>query len=334
MKKVILTLPEKDVPVIEDLLKEGLNIHELQARFEKPHEQPERVRFSFYVFDDQLDKMIKRLRESLDFDDRYTFIEVLAPEFMVSSVLDKLEEERKDEKPTLERPTVEDLIESVEQYTHLEYGKIILSIIAGLVALIGLFLDNVVIIIGAMLLSPILGPIYAFAISTAIGNVKDALRSALIIGVMLGVIVLFSFFATIILSLFFELPITDEIESRLSVNPIFILMAILLGFAAIFALSKGIAEGIAGVAIAAAVIPPTVTIGIAAAIVPWQAIDALVLTLQNVIGLVAGSIIAVAALQVGPRNLYDHYRAKKLIIGVGWLLVVLILFILVLSLLI
>ena len=43
----------------------------------------------------------------------------------------------------------------------LDFQLIILTLLAGIVALFGLFLNNVAVIIGAMVISPLLEPIYA-----------------------------------------------------------------------------------------------------------------------------------------------------------------------------
>jgi uncharacterized membrane protein len=108
-------------------------------------------------------------------------------------------------------------------------------------------------------------------------------------------------------------------------------MAILLGVATMIALSKGIPEGIAGVGIAAALLPPAVVSGIAVVLYPQGAIKALVLTLQNVVGLIAGSIIGVMFLHIGPRDLFTRIQSRQVIIRVAWFLVILIIFLVVIS---
>jgi uncharacterized hydrophobic protein (TIGR00341 family) len=249
-----------------------------------------------------------------------TMIEVLTPDFVISSVLKRAEKKAEKEK---EKTPVEKLIDSIRPQKSLDIGKIALTSIAGIIALTGLFLNNVAIIIGAMLLSPLLGPIYAFAINTALGRGKDAFKSIGNLSIMILIVIVISYLATLFIDPFIELQKTSEISSRIDTGLIYVIMAILLGFASIFALSKGISEVIAGVAIAAALLPPAVVVGIAFALYPQDAIDAIILTLENVLGLMAGSLSAVIILGIGPRKYYEKTVARKFIVRTTLFIIIL-----------
>jgi uncharacterized membrane protein len=108
-------------------------------------------------------------------------------------------------------------------------------------------------------------------------------------------------------------------------------MALLLGFATMTALSEGIPEGIAGVAIAAALLPPAVVTGLSLVLFPEGAVRAAVLTLQNIIGLIAGSIIGALFLHIGPRDLLAQGISQKFITRILWFLAVLIVFLVIVS---
>ncbi|HEC94871.1 MAG TPA: TIGR00341 family protein [Thermoplasmatales archaeon] len=222
-----------------------------------------------------------------------------------------------------EKTPVEKLIDSTRVYLKLDFSKIGLTSIAGIIALIGLFMNNVAIIIGAMLLSPLLGPIYAFAINTAVGDGRDAFKSISNLLIMLFVVVALSFLFTQTITPFFNLTVTNEILSRMDANIIYIIMALLLGFASILALSKGISESIAGVAIAAAILPPTVVTGISLSLFPTQTLTPLVLTVDNLLGLMAGSLIATLVLNIGPRRYYEKTVAKKFIMRISLVIMIL-----------
>lgn len=253
---------------------------------------------------------------------------------MISRVLDDLREERENrasqEKPA-EIPLVEQLIESAEKHTIFDTDKVVLSAIAGIVALIGLFLNNVGIIIGAMLISPFLGPIYAFAVFSAVGASKKVFDTVKFLSALVFMVVAISFITTLVLSFFIRLSITPEIELRLAPDPIYVIMAILLGFATIFALYKKIPEGIAGVAVAAALLPPAVVTGIALVLIPGSAVKALTLTIQFIFGLITGGVIATIVLQVRPRGFMQQWEAKHLMKRVIWTLAILIVLITALS---
>ncbi len=292
------------------------------------------ARLTAYVPDNMLTDLIEIIKNIPGFDRRESIVEVSAPEFVISPALDELrrkqETEENGEKPK-EKPLVEQLIESADKHTEFDRNKIVLSAIAGMVALIGLFLNNVGIIIGAMLISPLLGPIYAFAVNSAVGDTHKVFNTVKILAALIVMVVGISFVATFVLSFFTDLTITNEITTRLVADPVYVVMAILLGFATIYALYRGIPEGIAGVAVAAALLPPAVVIGIALVLEPASAAKAVTLTLQNVFGLITGGVIATIVLQVRPRGFIQQWEAKKLMRRVVWTLVILIILLIALS---
>ena len=266
------------------------------------------IRVTIYLPDGELDSFIPKLQEAVDLRRRDTLIEVSSPDFVISSVL-----KRKEKGTSVEKEPVEKLLAYSKKYTRFDWGKTGLTVIAGIIALIGLFMNNVPIIIGAMLLSPLLGPIYAFVIHIALGRSRDAWMSLLNFLLMLILVIFTSLLSTLIISLFMPLSLTPEILLRFDTNPIYILVAILLGFAAIAAYVKGLSESIAGIAIAAALIPPIVVSGIALAIYPSEAMKPIVLSLENIIGLMFGGLLAILVLRIEPRRYYERAKAKEML---------------------
>lgn len=257
-------------------------------------------------------------------------MEVTSPDFVVSPILDALRERLARKLPE-EKPSLERLVEETGSHADLDPDRVVLAAIAGLVALIGLFMNNVGVVIGAMLISPLLGPIYAFAINTAAGNGPGVLRCVQALAALLGLVIAIAAFTTLALSYFMTLPVTPEIQARMDASPAYIIMAILLGFATIIALSRGIPEGVAGVAVAAALLPPAVVVGIAAVIARGGFLQALVLTLQNIFGLGLGAILAVTALHIHPRDEYGEWKARKFLVRIFWILGIVFLFLLAIS---
>jgi uncharacterized hydrophobic protein (TIGR00341 family) len=340
MKKVIIEVPKNKSEQIHTKFKEVLYA---------VNEGEKSTRFTLYVPDDLLDELIHKTGGSgttqsrplwtgliPDYgtfnndDERMTLIEVSTPDFVISPFIEKLKKQYGLTKKRAKTP-IEKIIAETESFTEFDQTKFILAAIAGLVALIGLFLNNIGIIIGAMLLSPLLGPIYALAVYVAIGDMKTTLRCIGILGVMVFMLVGIAALATFALSFVIPLTLTPEILARQDPNAIYILMAVLLGFATMTALSKGIPEGIAGVAIAAALLPPAVVTGLSLALFPEGAVKAAVLTLQNIVGLIAGSIIGALFLHIGPRDFFAQGTSRQFIIRILWFLAVLIVFLVIIS---
>jgi len=301
MKKIIVTTGRDEVERICPLLENT----QYFARDENDF-----VILTIFIPDEELDELISKLEGEINFRKKKNMLEVYTPDFVISSALKRAEKKVNTIK---EKTPVEKLIDSTKPYTKLDVSKILLTSVAGIIALTGLFTNNVAIVIGAMLLSPLLGPIHAFAINTAVGNPKNALKSVLNLGVLISMVIVFSFITTYLINPYAELSITPEILSRMDASFIYILMALLLGFASILAISRGVIESIAGVAIAAALLPPAVVTGISLMIYPEKALNAITLTLENVLGLMSGGLFATIVLDIGPRKYYEKKVAKRFI---------------------
>ncbi|WP_298422186.1 DUF389 domain-containing protein [uncultured Kordia sp.] len=133
-------------------------------------------------------------------------------------------------------------------------------IFAVFVASIGLNVSSTAVVIGAMLISPLMGPILGIGMSLAINDI-DTLRSSftnLLVMVILSIITAYLYF---VLSPLTEL--TPELESRTEPNILDVFVAIFGGLALIVARTKKgtIASVIFGVAIATALMPPLCTAG-------------------------------------------------------------------------
>ena len=133
------------------------------------------------------------------------------------------------------------------------------------VASIGLNVSSTAVVIGAMLISPLMGPIVGVGISVAINDIDTLRKSFLNLGVMVGLSVFTAF-------LYFKLsPLTEltpELESRTAPTILDVFVAIFGGLALIVAKSKRgtMPNAIAGVAIATALMPPLCTVGYGLAI--------------------------------------------------------------------
>jgi uncharacterized hydrophobic protein (TIGR00341 family) len=165
---------------------------------------------------------------------------------------------------------------------------VILTVLAGLVALGGLFLNSVAVIIGAMVISPLLEPIYAGTVFLANGAMKKFLRHVKVLAVLIIILIIVSAIVTACLSVFTTLPITPEILSRLEQQEISAVLAILLGITAIVAHKRGFITAVIGVGISVALVPPAVVTGITIVLLPARIFDALSLTLNNIFGLFIG----------------------------------------------
>ena len=208
---------------------------------------------------------------------------------------------------------IEGLIENANNQAKVDPIQLTLGAVASVIALFGLIHDSIVMIISAMLLSPILAPLYGFSINVVMGKGRDALDAVSSILKLLGVIFLSAFVVAFSLRLLGLMPLqpTHEILVRGESGIVYILLALILGYAGVVAIVSRIPEILAGVSIAVALVPPTTVVGISLAMEWWGVFSgSLVLTVENVLGLLSGSLIGLYVLNVSPRSYYEKRAAR------------------------
>jgi uncharacterized hydrophobic protein (TIGR00271 family) len=140
----------------------------------------------------------------------------------------------------------------------LSYSYAFLVVTACGIATLGLMLNSVAVIIGAMLVAPLMGPIVLLGFAIAETNVEKAIRSgkALLVGVA-GALTI----SVLIVTLSPYIPPTPEILARTSPNLFDLLVAVLSGMVAGYAVTNRKIGAVAGVAIATALMPPLAASG-------------------------------------------------------------------------
>jgi uncharacterized hydrophobic protein (TIGR00271 family) len=137
---------------------------------------------------------------------------------------------------------------------------IVLMLLSTVLATLGLFANSVAVVIGAMLLAPLMSPIISFSMGLLRGD-TGLLNSSfikMILGILLALIA--SFLLTLLIP---QVNLSNEIEARIHPNLIDLGVAIISGIAAAYTKSrKELMSGLAGVAIAVALVPPLATAGI------------------------------------------------------------------------
>ena len=133
------------------------------------------------------------------------------------------------------------------------------------VASIGLNVSSAAVVIGAMLISPLMGPIVGLGLSVAINDVETLKKSLINLGVMVALSVITAYLYFSISPLTKETP---ELLARTYPTILDVLIAIFGGLALIVAKTKKgtMASVIFGVAIATALMPPLCTVGYGLAI--------------------------------------------------------------------
>lgn len=200
---------------------------------------------------------------------------------------------------------------SIRKNIHFRGTTVFVLACAIIIASVGLNLNSIPVIIGAMLISPVMGPILGFGLGLATNDtslVKDALKNFL---VMVGISIL----ASAIFFLLSPLSPSQKTELLARTNPTIydVLIALFGGAAGMFAISRK--EGgtvIPGVAIATALMPPLCTIGYGLAhLAPKFIFGALYLFIINSIFIALATFLVAKYLRFPSANAEDEERRRR-----------------------
>lgn len=184
-------------------------------------------------------------------------------------------------------------------------------IFAIFVASVGLNVNSTAVIIGAMLISPLMGPIMGAGLGVAVYDF-DLVRRAL---VNLGIATLISL---IVSTLYFAISPLHQAQSELlsRTTPTIwdVLIALFGGLAGIIGLTRQEKSNvIPGVAIATALMPPVCTAGFGIATRQWDFVGgALYLYTINCVFIALATIIGIRVLRLKPHKFADEKTAIRI----------------------
>ena len=159
------------------------------------------------------------------------------------------------------------VLEHVDDAGHLGPRYAFMTVMSAGIAMLGLLQNSAAVIIGAMLISPLMGPIIELGMGLAtfdLRTIRDALKS-LWIGVLLSLLVA--------AGIVYFSPLQDatpEILARTEPTFFDLLIAIFSGLAGAYATVTRKGEMIVGVAIATALMPPLAVVGYGIAVMNWS----------------------------------------------------------------
>lgn len=217
-----------------------------------------------------------------------------------------------------EKEVFEDVIEGVEKGVAFSGTNLWILVFAIFIASLGLNVNSTAVVIGAMLVSPLMGPIMGLGMGMATNDLallKKALANyAFATGVGLATSTIF----------FLLSPISDassEILARTSPNIYDVLIALFGGLAGILAMSsrqKG--NVLPGVAIATALMPPLCTAGYGIANLNFAYFSgAMYLFVINTVFIALATLVTARFLQFPRKHLenpQDEIFAKRIVWGV------------------
>ncbi|MDX1611574.1 MAG: TIGR00341 family protein, partial [Candidatus Thermoplasmatota archaeon] len=226
---------------------------------------------------------------------------------------------RKDDEYT-GRISSEELYNDITDSFQLSRVWVSLVILSALVASIGLLRDSVVVVIGAMVIAPLLGPPVGLALATTLADVKlawravqvgtlglvAALAASLLLGLAIGAVGLPGLDGELVVD-----PTVPEIAARTHVDLSDIALALFSGAAGALSFTMGISAALIGVMVAVALLPPIVAAGLLAGAGHLAlASQAGLLALTNLICINLAGVVTFAVQGIQPRSYYEAGRAR------------------------
>ena len=199
----------------------------------------------------------------------------------------------------------------------------LLIVLSTIVAAIGLNSDSAAAVIGSMVIAPLLGPVMALVLGTALGDDRLLFRAFVCISVGLLLCLGISFALAQFLSINLD---SHELTQRGRVGLDGIALAIAAGVAAAISRLTGVGAGLVGVMVAAALLPSGAAAGLFAAADRWDlAARAALLMLLNVFGLILAAVIVFRMRKITPHRDFQQHDARRAVwvsaIGLGVLIV-------------
>ncbi|MBU1922381.1 DUF389 domain-containing protein [Patescibacteria group bacterium] len=169
-------------------------------------------------------------------------------------------------------------------------------------ATLGLLIDNVPVIIGAMLVAPMLSPVLCVGMGVVIVDYKLIRFSifAVLKAIILSVIV------AVLIALIVGAPGSEgALIYQMEPNYVFICIALISGLAAAFAWGHPeMGAALPGVAISVALIPPLAAVGIGTVLLDWQMI-------QHSAQLFILNLICIILISILVFHLMGFYKERK-----------------------
>ena len=177
--------------------------------------------------------------------------------------------------PSSDSVVWEEVTARTSESTELSNTFVIYMVLAMLIAGVGIYLDQPILIVGAMVVGPEFGPIAGTCVAI-VNRRPDLVRrsiTALAIGFPIGIVV--TYLATLLLQTINEVPATLDFDThtltRFIAEPNFFsaYVAVLAGIVGVLSLTSAKSSALVGVLISVATIPAAANMAVAAAYTDW-----------------------------------------------------------------
>lgn len=297
MRQVQITVPKEFDGEVDEVLDEySSDITSNEA--EKQGEDV--IGFQATVEAEDIDELTEKLKDT-DIESGDLSIRILEQE----SLIEKGQKTR-GSASLLSQKEIYSKAQEVSGFTKAQWVLVGLS---SAIAAYGLILNNLIVVIGAMMLAPMLSPFVSGAISMVIGDSK-LMKESLISG---GLSFILAIAVSYIAVLPFPVTMNPALQTIVSFGIPVVILSFLVGSAAAFTFATGFRDQIAGVAVAIALVPPLAASGIGLKLGnPVFAMNAASIAAINILAVLISGYASFKLMNLSPTSYYKEKQAEKL----------------------
>lgn len=269
----------------------------------RPQQENRRI-VNVFIRDATSQSLVDAIHSALR-DERNWRLNVIA----IEATLPEVEDRNGEEGNRNTRAIREEILSSVSDGAVLDRDFAALVVLSTIVATVGLNADSSAGVIGAMVIAPLLGPILAFAMGAALGDI-DLIRKS---GITLLAGIALAFAASLGIGAVVAIDLSsNELMNRAEVRLDGIALALASGAAAALSIAKGKGATLVGVMVAAALLPPGAAVGMfLGSGHPDLGARAALLLLLNVACLVLAANLTFRLNGIVPRGWLEQQHAER-----------------------
>lgn len=171
---------------------------------------------------------------------------------------EEAQEDDEEEKSRLLRASRHELMNAAEKNSHITMNYSLLILLSAIVATVGIIKDSEAVVIGAMVIAPMIGPVISVAFFAILGDYKGLGQSAVSslygIAIVLFISIAFGYFTDVGME-------NAQYLDRTKVTLIDIPLGVASGAAGALAFLNRLSGNLVGVMVAVALLPPSVAMG-------------------------------------------------------------------------
>ncbi len=300
MKRLEIIVPKKQADEVKEVVSEytdDITTDEVEKEDKKFTE----VRVT--LDSDVIDEITEELKGLTDLESGDLTIDILEQRAMI-------EKGKRHEGGSTEISVQEMYSKAFEFSTYNTSSWALIALAAG-IAVFGVVMENVMVVIGAMVIAPMLGPFISLSFGIVVGD-RRLIQDSVFYGIL-------SLFFGIAIAFILALLMSSLISGttalmQLIANPGFMTvpLSLLVGSAAALTFTTELRESLAGVAVAIALVPPAAVSGISLAMLDFALFrDVSLVLLTNVTALILAGSVTFKLFGITPSTYYRQKVSEK-----------------------